>query len=233
MPLIVSFNYLFACFVLSILLLVSCRRNVDLPETIDAYYVKYQIQYLETKAGDIPTRILPGHMDTYYTKYFILSRIEGFFNQFSLIQIANLRHRRVTTLLNFFGNKVFYIGGHGELPAAIVEPDHISYKYTGETKVIGGLNSEQITVDTGEEQFNIYSTKDFNVRRPNITTPFRSIDDPLSEFRIQLSLLKMNLTCAEFESKTIESKIFTIPQDYRPVSRDDMEEIINSLFTKQ
>ena len=131
MPLIVSFKYLVACFVLSILLLVSCRRNVDLPETIDAYYVKYQIQYLETKAGDIPTRILPGHMDTYYTKYFILSRIEGFFNQFSLIQIANLRHRRVTTLLNFFGNKVFYIGGHGELPAAIIEPDHISYKYTG------------------------------------------------------------------------------------------------------
>ena len=233
MPLIVSFKYLPACFILSILLLVSCRRNVDLPETVDAYYVKYQIQYLETKAGDIPTRILPGHMDAYYTKYYILSRIEGFFNQFSLIQIADLRHRQITTLLNFFGNKVYYVGGHGELPAAIKEPDHMSCKYTGETKVIGGLNSEQIKVDTGEEQFNIYSTKDFTVRRPNITTPFRSINYPLSEFRIQLSLLKMHLTCTEFESQTIESEIFTIPEDYRSVSRSAMEEIINSLFTKE
>ena len=171
-------------------------------------------------------------MDTYYTKYYAFSSIEGFFNQFSLIQIADLRRKKVTTLLNFFGNKVYHVGGNGELPAAMIAPDHLECRFTGETKVIGGLNSERIEVDTGEEQFSIYCTKDFSVRRPNITTPYRSIDYPLSEFRIELSLLKMHLTCTEFESKTIESEIFTIPEDYRPVSRKAMEDFINSLFTK-
>ncbi|MEN8230433.1 MAG: hypothetical protein ABFS38_19885 [Bacteroidota bacterium] len=228
-----SLKYLLAFSVMILLLLMSCGRNVNLPETVDAHYLKYQIRYLETQAGDIPTRILPGHMDTYYTKNYVFSSIVGFFEQFSLIQIADLRRKKVTTLLNFFGNRVYYVGRHGELPAAIIEPDHMNCTYTGETKVIGGLNSEKIKVDTGEEQFHVYATKDFSVRKPNITTPFHSINDPLSEFRVQLSLLKMHLTCTEFESKTIDSEIFTIPEGYHSVSRVEMEDIINSLFTKE
>jgi len=188
---------------------------------------------MEEKAGDIPTRILPDHMDTYYTRYFILVRIEGFFNQFSLTQIADLRHKKVTTLLNFFGNKVYYSGKNGELPAGVAMPDQLDCRFTGETSVIGGLNSERVEVNTGEEQFSIYCTRDFSVRRPNITTPYQSIDHPLSDFRIELSVLKMHLTCAEFETRTIKSEIFTIPEDYRSVSRNAMEEIINSLFTKE
>lgn len=226
-------KHLCAIIILTLLLPVGCHREIKLPETLEAHYVRYNIKYLEDKAGDIPTRILPGFMDAYYTKYYAFSRIEGFFNQFSLVQIADLRHRKVTTLLNFFGKKVYFVGGHGELPVAIIAPEKMSWEFTGETSVIGGLNSERIAVDTGEEQFSIYCTKDFDVRRPNITTPYHSIDYPLSEFRVQLSLLKMQLSCSEFETKSIDSEIFIIPEGYKRVSRSSMEEIINSLFTKE
>ena len=91
---LIIYPFLFA------ILLTSCRRVVELPETVDAHYIEYKIDYLEEKAGDIPTRILPGTMDAYYTKYYVLTKIEGFFNQFSLIQIADLKYKRVTTLLN-------------------------------------------------------------------------------------------------------------------------------------
>jgi hypothetical protein len=199
---------------------------------IESYYLQYEIEYLEAKAGDIPTRILPATMDAYYTKYFILTKIEGFFNQFSLIQIADLRHRRVSTLLNFFGNKVYYTGATGELPAAIVEPDRLDLTYTGENVMIAGLSSERVDVDTGKERFSIYFTRDFFVRRPNLSTPYRSVDFPLTDFRIQLSLLKMHLRCTGLKYNTVESKVFTIPEEYRAVSRESMETIINSLFTK-
>ena len=79
----------------------------------------------------------------------------------------------------------------------------------------------------------MYFTRDFSVRRPNLSTPYGIIDYPLSDFRIQLSYLKMHLTCAEYEPRIIESEIFTVPDDYRHVSRPVMEEIINSLFTKE
>jgi hypothetical protein len=218
--------------ILTALLVYSCRRNVHLPETVEAHYIKYNIEYMEATAGDIPTRILPSIMHSWYTDHYVLTKIEGFFNQFSLIQIADLKHKRVTTLLNFFGNKVYYRSGQGELPASIVAPEHLSYTNTGESSVIGGLHSRRLEVDTGEERFSIYYTDDFSVRRPNLSTPYRSINKPLSEFQIQLSYLKMHLSCSLYESRMVESEIFIIPDEYRAVTRPVMEDIINSLFTK-
>jgi hypothetical protein len=229
----VFLKYLFIWPFLFAILFSGCRRVVELPETVDAHHIEYKIDYLEEKAGDIPTRILPGTMDAYYTKYYVLTKIEGFFNQFSLIQIADLKRKRVTTLLNFFGNRVYYVGETGELPAGIVKPDRLRCRSTGETRVIGGLDSERLDVETGNEQYSIYFTRDFTVRRPNISTPYHMVDYPLTDFRIQLSVLKMHLSCRELEYKPIESEIFTVPKEYRAVNRATMEEIINSLFTKE
>ena len=215
------------------LLFYSCRRNVKLPETMEAHYMKYHISYLENMAGDVPTRILPARMESWYTDYFVVTRINGFFNQFSLIQIADLRNKRVSTLLNLFGNKVYTRGKKGELPAGIIAPLEMHIQNTGEKSVIGGLNSEQVQIDTGDESYNMYSTRDFSVRRPNLSTPYRTINYPLSDFRIQLSYLKMHLTCTEYDSRIIESEMFTVPDEYRLVTRPVMEEIINSLFTKE
>lgn len=214
------------------LLMSSCGGPPVLPEHITAHHIRYQIEYLDERAGDIPTKILPGLMDAYYTDYYVLSRIEGFLEQFSLTQIADLRREKVTTLLRFFDSKFYYEGKNGELPVAIIEPKHMSCTMTGEQTVIGGLHSERVEVDTGDETYSIYLTKDFQVNRPNISTPYRKIEYPLSEFRVQLSLLKMHLSCVEFDTKTIDSQIFDVPSDYREVSRQDMELIINSLFTK-
>ncbi len=214
------------------LLFYSCRRNAELPETLEAHYLKYHITYLESMAGDVPTRILPARMDSWYTDYFVVTRITGFFNQFSLIQIADLRNKRVSTLVDLFGNKVYHKGEKGELPAGIIAPSVLHIQNTGEQSVIGGLNSEQVKIDTGNESFNIYFTRDFSVRRPNLSTPYGSIDYPLSDFRIQLSYLKMHLTCTEYETRIIKSEIFTIPDEYKLVTRPVMEDIINSLFTK-
>lgn len=217
---------------LSLLLSNSCRRDPNRPEMVDAHYILYQIEYLEDTAGDIPTRILPSTMQSWYTEDFVITKIEGFFKQFSLIQQADLKHRRVTTLLNVFGNKLYYRSGQGEHPASVVVPGNLSFRNTQESKVIGGLQSNRVEVDTGEEQFSIYYTEDFSVRRPNLSTPYREIDKPLSAFPIQLSYLKMNLSCQLYEERTVESKIFSIPDEYREVSRPVMEGFINSLFTK-
>jgi hypothetical protein len=156
-----------------------------------------KIEYLEDTAGDIPTRILPSTMQSWYTEHFVITKIEGFFKQFSLIQLADLKHRRVTTLLNVFGNKLYYRSKQGELPASVVVPRNLSFRNTQESKVIGGLQSNRVEVDTGEEKFNIYYTEDFSVRRPqpehslqgHRQTPFclpDSTELPENEFDLQI-----------------------------------------------
>lgn len=223
----------FSCIFLIALLTNACRRSAPLPETLPAHYIHYDITYQEQMAGDIPTRILPSQMDSWYTSQHVLTKIEGFFNQFSLIQMADLKSRRVTTMLNFFGNKVYCISEKDDLPAGVRSYGGLRLKNTGEFSDFGGLHSERVAVSTESEGFDIYFTRDFSIRRPNLSTPYRSVNHPLSAFRIELSYLKMDLKCSSYELRNVESEIFSIPDDYRPVTPPAMEGIINSLFTKE
>lgn len=218
--------------IFSILFLANCHRSTNLPQSVEADFIKYDVHYLEDRAGDIPTKILPVSMEAFYTKHFVLTRIEGFFGQFSLIQIASLKNREVTTLLNFFGNKVYYTGAGRELPAGIKAIPDMHLRYTEDTINIAGLTSYRIEVASEDSEYDIFCTKDVKVKRPNITTPYSMVNYALSDFRIQLSYLKMHLVCVDYEKRMIESEAFIIPESYKRVSRNAMEEIINSLFTK-
>lgn len=183
-------------------------------------------------AGDVPTKILPRKMDAFYSKHYVYTRIDGFFNQFTLVQIADLKRKEVITLLDFFGTHVSYKGKPGELPAGIKEPDALKMSYTKDTASIGGFLSEKINVETADAKFDIYYTPEIRVRHANISTPYQTVKHPLTAFRIQLSHLKMDLVCNNSEIKSIDSEMFMIPEEYKAVNRAAMEEIINNLFTK-
>ena len=223
----------FLFYVFFLLLLVSgCRRLTTTPETIDSYYLQYEIKYLEEMAGDIPTKLLPRKMDAYYSKHYVYTRIDGFFNQFTLVQIADLKRNRISTLLDFFGTHVSYTGSKGELPAAVMELEGLEIRFTKDTATLGGFLSERIEVKTTDNQYDIYYTPDIKVRHPNISTPYTMVKYPLTSFRIQLSHLKMDLTCNKSEYKSVDYEMFSIPEEYKQVNRAAMEEIINNLFTK-
>lgn len=183
-------------------------------------------------AGDIPTKILPRKMDAYYSKYFVYTRIDGFFNQFTLVQIADLKRNQVSTLLDFFGTHVSYTGSKGELPASVMDLEELDMKFTKDTITLGGFLSEKIEVKTIDSQYDIYYTPEIKVRHPNISTPYTMVKYPLTSFRIQLSQLKMHLTCNKYEHKIVDYEMFSIPEEYKRVNRAAMEEIINNLFTK-
>ncbi|MCF8226661.1 MAG: hypothetical protein K9J30_12355 [Bacteroidales bacterium] len=211
----------------------NCKRTDEKSGVVEADYIEYNVNYLEKMAGDIPTRMLPGMMQAYYTKKHIRTEIKGFFGQFMLVQIADLRKNSVITMLNFFGNKVVYYGKKGEIPAGIKALNNPEIVYTGDTMTICGLTSTRAEVTTNEDFFDIYFVTDIDVNSPNITTPYNFIDYVLSDFRVQLSKLKMQLVMQHHEKTTVQSSAFEVPGEYVEVSRDTMESLINSLFTKE
>ncbi len=170
-------------------------------------------------------------MDAYYTRHHIRTEISGFMNQFSLVMIADLRQRRVYTLLSFFGTDVYYRGEPGELPAGIKDPGELELLYTGDTVRIGGLLSERIRVSSEEGESDIYATDDFSSRKSNFCTPYQKVHSPLTHFDAKLSYLDMELICSEYLNEDIDPEIFTIPDSYKPVNRENMVMIINNLFT--
>jgi hypothetical protein len=218
---------------LLLILFSACRQEAPLQEQVEAIHLKYDIHYMEDMAGDVPTRILPRTMDAYYTRSKVYTEIDGFLGQFNLVQVADLRRKQVTTLLNFFGNRVYYEGSSGELPAAVHELPGLTYRDTGDTLRIGGLLSHRMEVHTDHESYDIYYTRDFHARRPNISTPYQKVNHPLTDFRVGLSRLKMHLSCKSNSVEHVDYETFLVPDSYKEVDRAAMEEIINSLFTKE
>jgi len=83
--------------------LIACSRDGHKTGRVKAEYIKYRVHYLDHMAGDIPTSLLPDVMEAYYTKKHIRTSIHGYFGQFSLVQIADLRQNNVTTMLLLTG----------------------------------------------------------------------------------------------------------------------------------
>jgi hypothetical protein len=210
----------------------GCNLKDKGADVTEADYIEYRVIYLDNMAGDIPTQMLPDVMEAYYTKRYIRTSIEGFFGQFSLVQIANLRQNTVTTMINFFGNRVYYTGEKGELPAGIVELTDPKVRLTSDTAHICGMLSKRAIIETKDSAFDIYYIEDIDIQSPNITTPYFFIEHVLSDFRVQLSVLKMQLVMRHHESTTVKSSLFEIPENHKAVSKATMESIINSLFTK-
>ncbi len=210
----------------------SCNIKDRGTDVTEADYIEYQVNYIDNMAGDIPTQMLPDVMKAYYSKRHIRTSIEGFFGQFSLVQIANLKENTVTTMISFFGNRVFYTGEKGELPAGITGLSDPVVHLTNDTVHICGMLSKKAIVKAKDSAFDIYYIEDFDIQTPNITTPYFFIEHVLSDFRVQLSVLKMHLIMRHHESTTMEPSLFEIPENYKQVSKETMESIINSLFTK-
>lgn len=215
-----------------VLLAASCKNEAPEANTVDVDYIAYKVVYLEKMAGDIPTNMLPGVMHAYFSDRHVMTKIDGFFGQFSLVQVADLKKHTVTSMLNFFGNKIYYIGEKGEIPVSIYPLDDPEIEFTEDTLTISGLKSQKVIVSLPDQKYNIFYTKDIEIESPNITTPYSFIDHVLSDFRVQLSYLKMRLIIDEYKQESIDSSTFDIPEGYESVSRDTMEEIINNLFTK-
>ncbi len=215
---------------LLVITITACDRNQGSGE-VKAYTINYRVTYLDDKAGSIPTRILPDHMTLVFANQFALNSIEGFFGQFSLSYLADLRKKRVTTLIKLFDKKYYYQGSPGEIPCGIDPMKGMFLKPADGKKTIAGYTcDEYILSRPGKNDLPVYSTREIRVKSPNITTPYREHNQVLLQFYTRLSVMDMILTADSCTAGIVKTGMFTVPGDYEPVSRTMMENVLNELF---
>lgn len=216
----------------TLFLLPSCNRsNLPSEGTVNAKVIEYKINYLEDKAGSIPTSILPGRMTLIFADNFALNRIDGFLGQFSLSYVADLKKKSVTTYLRLFDKKYYYIGQPGELPCGIEPLDNIQITPTGQKKEIAGYIANEIIVRTDDnKEIILYTASLDHIKNPNITTPYSEIKEVLLEFFTRLSVLDMRISASRLYNKEVDWLLFNIPEDYVQISKAEMEKAMHELF---
>lgn len=211
---------------------MSCRYDsAPVKGTVKASVIHYKVNYLDDKAGSIPTAVLPGRMTVVFADHYALTRIDGFLGQFSLNYIGNLRNRSVITMVKIFDKKFVHYGKYGELPVCLepIESIKIKEKERG-ISFAGFLCKKLLITSDNQNDFYVLSTDQIKVKNPNATTPYKDINDVLLMFNTSLSLLNMQLVAEKYEEKEVPWEMFHVPVDYSKLSRKEIELVIEKLF---
>lgn len=214
-----------------LVIVASSCSNKNKTGQVNANIIEYRVEYLHEKAGSIPTRILPDQMTVIFAYPYALNNIEGFFGQFSLSYVANLRKRKVTTLLKLFDKKYYYEGEQGEIPCGVDPMEGMSITPGNDTKTIAGYRChEYILARPGKENIPLYSTDELHIKSPNITTPYLHHNDVLLQFYTRLSIMDMLLVADSCRTGTVKKDLFMVPDGYQEISRVKMEKVLDELF---
>jgi hypothetical protein len=204
----------------------SCNWN-----KIPAHVIEYKVTYLNDKAGSIPTSILPGKMTVVFSDHYALNRIDGFLGQFSLSFIADLKNKTVINLVKIFDKKYVYYGKVDELPVCIAPIDSMKIVEEGKNIELAGFNCRKLLITSSNHaDIEVLCTNLINVKNPNITTPYREINEVLLMFDTRLSVLEMKFTARKYEEKDVPRNIFKVPKDYKELSKENIEKVIKELF---
>jgi hypothetical protein len=211
--------------------LTGCKKPTIPKGDVSAKVIEYKVAYLSEKAGNIPTKVLPGKMTVIFAGNYALNRIEGFFGQFSLVYIGNLKNESVITMLKLFNKKYVCYGKKGELPCGFYDLKNLSVKETGNNREFLGIQCIELLISSDEKPpFYALCTDKLKVKNPNVTTPYKEIKEVLLDFNTHLSVLDMNLTATSVQEMTISWDVFRVSSEYKEKPREFMEKTIGELF---
>jgi len=211
---------------------ISCNKRPPRPKS-DEGIIEYRIIYFEDKVGSISPGLLPQTMEMKFKKNKVKNTIEGAMGFFSLINIADLNEMTNATFIKFIDKKYVYRGQKREKPCCITPIEGMEITFTDETKEIIGLTSKRAIVSfpgSDNESFSIYYTTEIRLKNPNITSPYKEIPGVLLEFRANLGQSEIQVVAQNYKSQYLPDKEFHFPRNYKEISKQEMEKIINALL---
>jgi hypothetical protein len=219
------------CLILAVVA-VSCGK-MHPPGQRAQGVITYKVTYLRNDLKNISTSLLPKAMIQKYRNHMSLNSIEGFFGTFTLSNISNNKKRTNTTQLKVMGKGYSYTGESGDYGCCFDPFNGMIISFAEGKKTIAGCECSLALATfpgVNQDTFLIWYTQDLGIEKPNINNPFSQIDGVLLEFNLHLKSLKLRLEADKIEHPNIPWSDFDTPPEYKPCSRQKMEEILNALL---
>lgn len=197
---------------------------------MDEGVITYDIKYLEDEKTNPIITLLPTQMVYKFKENNYIQRVEGWMGIFIMAGINYEEEKKHSALLKIMNEKYVYVGdlafGYDEYPGMEIE-------YVNETKMIAGFKCKKanIVFKNGEyENFSVFYCDEFDIKDPNFFNPFKSIPGVCMEYTYELFGITTSLTAVKFENIEVDPVEFEVPSEYKNVSKDEMEEVINNLM---
>jgi len=195
--------------------------------------IEYKIIYNQNKIGGYSHTVLPQMMIMQFKKDRLKTTIEGALGFFRLVNVADLHNLKNTTYLKFLDKRYVYLGKKKENACCFGTLEGMTVEFTGNKKNIAGFDCQEAIAtfpDTGMDSFHIYYTDQIRIKRPNATSPYYQIPGVMMEFNTSLGDATMRIIAQDFKAMKVPDKEFSVPGDYRRVSKTEIENILHTLM---
>ena len=195
--------------------------------------IHYELQYLESEDENPIISLLPTEMDIEFKDDFSHQKVEGWMGIFYMGGIFNPKTKRKTALLKIMGQKYQHFeDGDKQVDFGFDPFNGMKLEETNETKEVASIQCKKIHIsfpDTSEN-FDIFYTDDIEIKNPNWNNPFHSVKGVLLDYQIKMFGIRTRITATSVEYVEVPDEDFAIPDGFKEVSKEEMEEVINKLM---
>ena len=200
-------------------------------KNLDEGEIHYSIKYYGNH-GSVSEAMLPDNMIVKFKNNRIMMEIMTPIGNNGIINIIDYENNTMETYLRLIGMKYVYRGVAGEIPPGIDPMSSLIIEKTSSTREFFGLqcNHARATLPETEFTYDLWYTAEIELRNPNLSTPFSSIDGVMIMF-----FYKMGDMIVEFEAqgvykRSLPEKEFTPGSKYRDLDRTTMHSIISKMM---
>ncbi|HON18402.1 MAG TPA: hypothetical protein PK990_04455 [Salinivirgaceae bacterium] len=195
---------------------------------------EYKIRYLISSDENPVISLLPVKMTVLYHPQYIYYHTEGWMGFFSTSQLVNLKDSTRTIMTKFLDKKYAHIQKICDTPLSFVSS--LDYEFI-DTAFCVDYNQEKawqqnISIREEASKNKIIYTHKYNIKNPNIGSPFEKIDGLLVFFPLSTLGIPMELELTSVRDTTYNDSMFIIPASYQLIERDEMERIVSEFSPK-
>ena len=196
--------------------------------------IEYKVEYERDSNTAFKTQMFPKTMTLKFKNHLSVNKISGFFGFFEIANYGNARKGTNSTCLKIMDNKYCYSSTEDQ-PLCCYDPfdgmtitfrDSVVKQIAGYKCLLAVAHFEK----GNHKDFDIYYTKDINLKSPNSNNPFHDIPGILMQFSLKMKSLNMVIIAESVKQASFKSSEFDLPKGYKPISKEKMEEYLFTML---
>lgn len=188
--------------------------------------ITYKITYPDSKFTESQLAMFPKLMTVTIKGDKAMTEINtGMGNQKEIIDYIE---KTKVGLIDMMGQKFAIKQTSEEIEKENTSAAKASVELSSETKVIAGYPCKKALVTVEEKgvksTYEVFYTNEFGTKAVNFDNPlYKDIDGVLMEFSMKTQQFTMKFSVSNIEKKSISSKLFEIPPDYKLTTQEELK----------
>jgi len=210
--------------------LTGCEKSSL--NSIDEGEIHYNITYHDRNAV-LPDELMPNSMTVKFKDDKTLMEITSPIGNNGVFIITEPDEKKIQTYIRILGMRYYYEGLAGEVPPGINPMDSMQIELTKEEDKILDLDCKKavVTIPDRDFTYNVWYTRNIDIKNPNDSNPFKVIDGVLINFFFLMGDIIIEFEADGIYLKSISDKSFEKSDNFRRIDRQSMDDIIGSMMS--